>query len=142
MSVAARAAAAMWLDDHAAHALGVTIEETGDGVSKLTMPVRDDMTNGHHVIHGGFVFALADTAFAYACNSSGQRTVASQCSISFLAPAHRGDVLTAQAREIFREGRQGVTDVRVTKADGTVIAMFRGNSRTIKGSVFDNEDKH
>lgn len=141
MNVAERAAAAMWAADRAAQGLGISIDETGDGISRLSMTVREDMTNGHDIIHGGFIFTLADTAFAYACNSSGQRTVASQCSISFLAPAFRGDRLIAEARETFRQGRQGVTDVVVSKSDGTVIAHFRGNSRTIKGSLFDAEEQ-
>lgn len=141
MNVAERAAAAMWAADRAAQALGISIDRTGEGISQLSMTVREDMTNGHDIIHGGFIFALADTAFAYACNSSGQRTVAAQCSISFLAPARLGEKLIADARETYREGRQGVTDVVVTKEDGSVVAHFRGNSRTIKGSLFDAEEK-
>lgn len=137
MSGPAEAAAAMWAHDHAAHGLGIAIEATGDGRSRLSMRVSETMINGHGVAHGGFLFTLADTAFAYACNSSGQRAVAHQCSIAFLAPARLGDTLFADAHETFRQGRQGMTDVVVTSADGTVVAHFRGHSRTIRGSVFD-----
>jgi len=141
VSVAERAAAAMWKDDRAAQGLGIRIEGTGEGYSRLSMTVREDMTNGHNIVHGGFIFALADTAFAYACNSSGQRTVASQCVIAYLAPAWLGERLVAEARETYRIARQGITDVTVTKEDGTVVAHFRGHSRTIKGSLFDSEER-
>ncbi|MEM8665615.1 MAG: hydroxyphenylacetyl-CoA thioesterase PaaI, partial [Pseudomonadota bacterium] len=125
------AGAAMWAEDRASQALGMSLDEVGDGRAKLSLTVGPDMTNGHGIAHGGFIFTLADSAFAFACNSSGQRAVASQCNITFLAPARLGDRLTAEAREIFREGRSGITDVTVTNAGGRVIAHFRGHSRTI-----------
>ncbi|MEO1105881.1 MAG: hydroxyphenylacetyl-CoA thioesterase PaaI [Pseudomonadota bacterium] len=137
MNLASRAADALWADDRAARELGITLIMVDEGFARLSLKVRAEMTNGHSILHGGFIFTLADTAFAYACNSSGQRTVASQCTISFLAPAKFGDTLVATAREVFREGRQGITDVVVETDEGRVVAHFRGNSRTIKGSLFD-----
>ena len=124
-------AAAMWAGDTASQALGMALEHVADGYARVSMTVRDDMANGHGILHGGMLFALADTAFAFACNSHGVPTVAAQCSISFLAPGRLGDKLVAEAREIYREGRQGVTDVTVTRSDGTILGHFRGNSRTI-----------
>ncbi|MEM8550961.1 MAG: hydroxyphenylacetyl-CoA thioesterase PaaI [Pseudomonadota bacterium] len=130
----------MWAEDRASQNLGMVLRETTEGSSTLSMTVRAEMTNGHGIAHGGFIFALADSAFAFACNSHGQRAVASQCAITYLAPAERGDVLTARARETYREGRQGITDVVVSRADGTVIAHFRGHSRTIPGSLLAGKD--
>jgi len=95
------------------------------------MAVRADMVNGHGIAHGGFIFTLADSAFAFACNSTGDAAVAAQCQISYLAPVRQGDTLTATATEHFKEGRQGITDVVVTSQTGAVIAHFRGHSRTI-----------
>jgi acyl-CoA thioesterase len=99
------------------------------------MPVRDDMLNGHAICHGGLIFALADSAFAFACNSYNLSTVASGCAIEFIAPAREGDVLTARARERQLAGRTGVYDVEVTNARGEVVALFRGKSYRIKGHV-------
>lgn len=135
--VARRAADVMWAEDRASQGLGMAIAAVEDGRAVLTMTVRADMTNGHGLCHGGFIFALADSAFAFACNSSGQRAVASQCAITYLKPAKLGDRLTATAVERFREGRQGITDVTVTDEAGTVIAEFRGHSRTIPGSLLE-----
>lgn len=132
---AERAAEAMWAEDSASRGLGMALDEVADGYARLSMTVRPDMTNGHAICHGGFIFALADSAFAFACNSSGQRAVASQCQIAYLKPAKLGERLTAEARERYREGRQGITDVTVRRADGAVVAEFRGFSRTIPGSL-------
>jgi acyl-CoA thioesterase len=127
------AARALWANDRAAQALGVEIIAVGPGTATLAMPVGDHMANGHNTAHGGFIFALADTAFAYACNSHGETTVAAQCAITFIHPVARGVRLTAQAREISRTGRSGIYDVSIS--DGTrIIAEFRGHSRTIGGS--------
>ncbi|XWN34351.1 MAG: hydroxyphenylacetyl-CoA thioesterase PaaI [Devosia sp.] len=128
----------MWADDNASRALGMALEEVAPGRARLSMTVREDMTNGHGIAHGGFIFTLADSAFAFACNSSGQRIVAGQCQISYLRPVTKGDVLTAEAVERFREGRSGITDVTVRNQDGEVVAEFRGHSRTIKGSLFED----
>lgn len=127
--------AAMYDRDHAAQALGITVPEVGPSYAVCTMTVRPDMVNGHGILHGGLCFTLADTAFAYACNSHDLVTVASSCAVTFCAPAKLGDVLRAEARETWRQGRSGITDVTVTNQDGTVIAQFRGNSRTLKGRV-------
>jgi acyl-CoA thioesterase len=116
-------------------AWGVSIDDAREGYALIRMTVRDDMLNGHRIGHGGMIFALADTAFAYACNSRNENTVAQNASISFLAPAQPGDVLIAEAREVSRSGRSGVYQVSVKTAAGAVIAEFTGLSRTIGGSV-------
>lgn len=116
-------------------AWGITIDEAREGYARIRMTVRDDMLNGHRIAHGGIIFALADTAFAYACNSRNESTVAQNATISFLAQAQVGDVLVAEAREASRSGRSGVYQVSVRTADGRVIAEFTGLSRTIGGSV-------
>lgn len=124
----------MWADDEASRRLGMTLEATGAGRARLSMAVRDDMTNGHGTAHGGFIFALADSAFAFACNSHNERSVAQTCDIVFVAPAHEDDVLVAEATERHRFGRNGIYDIRVT-CEGRVIAEFRGRSRTVGGTL-------
>jgi len=116
-------------------AWGVSIDDAREGYALIRMKLRDDMLNGHRIGHGGMIFALADTAFAYACNSRNENTVAQHASISFLAPAQPGDVLIAEAREVSRSGRSGVYQVSVKTAAGAVIAEFTGLSRTIGGAV-------
>ena len=138
--VATRAADAMWAGDAASRALGMRLVEVGPGRATLRMTVRADMVNGHDIAHGGYVFLLADTAFAVACNSYGQSTVAAGCDIAFLAPVHAGDHLTAEARETHRAGRSGIYDVSVRRGDGTVVAELRGRSRTIKGTLVPQEE--
>src|SRR5574343_294053 len=109
-----------------AQALAIKIESVGPGVSHLSMPVRGDMVNGHHICHGGLIFSLADTAFAYACNSYNRNTVASACHIDFLAPAKEGELLEAEAVEQSAAGRTGVYDVTVkSRQSGKTIALFR-----------------
>ena len=131
----ARACAnAMWQDDRASQGLGMQIIDIGPGRATLQMTIQPHMVNGHGIAHGGFIFTLADSAFAFACNSHNYRTVAAQGSISFIRPGKLGDVLTASASEISRSGRSGIYDVRVTAA-GTVIAEFRGHSRSIGGAL-------
>lgn len=130
----ARACAdAMWKEDDVPNGLGVEIVEVGAGRATLAMTVRADMVNGHRIAHGGFIFALADSAFAYASNSRNERAVAAQGQITFLRPSKLGDRLVAAAREVSRSGRSGIYDVRVTAGD-TVIAEFRGHSRVVAGS--------
>ena len=130
----ARACAdAMWKEDDASGALGMEIVDIGPGRATLTMTVRPEMVNGQRIAHGGFIFALADSTFAFACNSHNDRAVAAQGDITFLRPGKLGDKLVATAREISRSGRSGIYDVRVTVGD-TVIAEFRGHSRTIPGT--------
>jgi len=131
----ARASAeAMWSADTASRGLGMEIIEVAPGRATLTMTVGDAMLNGHAIAHGGYIFTLADSAFAFACNSYGERTVAVHCSISFIKSAAKGDRLVATAREVSRSGRSGIYDVSVA-VDGNVIAEFRGHSRTIGGSI-------
>ncbi|MGI9352756.1 MAG: hydroxyphenylacetyl-CoA thioesterase PaaI [Rhizobiaceae bacterium] len=126
-------AEAMWANDDASRGLGFEITRIVRGEADLTMVVRDDMLNGQKICHGGFIFTLADSAFAFACNGYNQFAVAQSCKIDFLAPAFVGDLLTAKAKERYREGRSGIYDVCVINQDGTVIAEMRGNSRTVKG---------
>jgi acyl-CoA thioesterase len=109
----------------------MAIAAVGPGLARLTMKVRRDMTNGHGICHGGFIFLLADSAFAFACNSHGHATVASGVSIEFLAPAHQDDELTAVCEERWLKGRIGIYDMVVTRADGTVIAHARGRSHRL-----------
>ena len=128
-------AAAMFSRDRAAQALGLKIVRVQPGKSLLTMAVRSDMVNGHHICHGGMIFSLADTAFAYACNSYNKNTVASACHIDFLAPAKEGETLEAEAVEQSASGRTGVYDITVRTAGGKTIALFRGKSYRINGEV-------
>ena len=134
-ALAQRVADAMFARDRASQGLGMRITRVGAGHAELTMTVRSDMVNGHAICHGGFVFTLADSAFAFACNSYNMNTVANGCTIEFLAPAHEGDVLTAAAQERAQVGRNGVYDVEVRNQDGVTIAHFRGKSTRIKGEV-------
>lgn len=134
---AERASQVMWTDDHASQAFGMKVEAVGPGEATMSMIVRRDHLNGHGTCHGGVIFTLADSAFAFACNSHNKVTVAQHCSVSFLAPGREGDQLIATAREVTLAGRSGVYDVSVARADGTVIAEFRGLSRTISGTHFE-----
>lgn len=130
----ARACAeAMWKEDDASRGLGMEIVDVRCGQATLTMTVQPHMVNGQRLAHGGFIFLLADSAFAFACNSHNERAVAAQCDIAFIKPGRLGDRLVATAREISRNGRSGIYDVRVTAGD-QVIAEFRGHSRTIAGT--------
>ena len=131
IEVARRSAARMYADDRATRALGISIVEVGPGRATARMLITAEMTNGHGIAHGGYIFLLADTAFAYACNSYGPVTVAQGCQITFLRPAADGDELTASATERARMQRSGIYDVTVCRADGQVMAEFRGNSRTL-----------
>ncbi len=136
----ARACAeAMWAEDRASPSLGMRLEAVAPGQAVLSMTVGETMVNGHGICHGGFIFTLADSAFAYACNSHGERAVAQHCAITFLRPGRRGETLRAEAAERARTGRSGITDVRVTGADGTVVAEFRGQSRLTGGHFFRTE---
>ncbi|ASY65720.1 Phenylacetic acid degradation protein PaaD, thioesterase (plasmid) [Sinorhizobium sojae CCBAU 05684] len=131
----ARACArAMWDDDQASQRLGMTIDHVEPGAATLSMTITPEMTNGHGTCHGGFIFALADSAFAFACNSYNQRTVARHCSVTFIAPALGNDRLTAAASEVSRIGRDGIYDVRISNQRGEHVAEFRGHSRTVKGT--------
>jgi acyl-CoA thioesterase len=130
----ARACAeAMWKDDDASQDLGMEILDVRAGQATLAMTVKPHMVNGHGIAHGGFIFLLADSTFAFACNSRNERTVAAQCNISFIKPGKLGDRLVATAKEISRTGRSGIYDVRVT-VDDAAIAELRGHSRTVGGT--------
>jgi acyl-CoA thioesterase len=131
-ALAERAAAAMYDADLASRHLGIQIEQVAPGQATARMQVRDTMLNGHAICHGGYVFLLADTAFAFACNTYGPTTVAAACDVVFLGPAHLGDELIAEATERHRFGRSGIYDVTVRLANTTVIAEFRGHSRTLR----------
>ncbi|MFF7795457.1 hydroxyphenylacetyl-CoA thioesterase PaaI [Streptomyces sp. NPDC007991] len=128
------AAEAMFAADQASRGLGVELLEHGEGTAALRMTVTPAMVNGHGIAHGGYVFLLADTAFACACNSHGPATVAAGADITFVAPAYAGDVLVARAEERTRYGRSGLYDVTVLRGD-EVIAEFRGRSRSIRSTT-------
>jgi len=134
---ARRSAAAMWADDNASPWFGMELVEVSEGHATLALTVQPQHANGHGICHGGVTFSLADSAFAFACNSRNQNTVAQTNTITYVAPGRIGDRLTATAREISLTGRSGIYDVTVTNQTGTVIAEFRGNSRAIKGQLFE-----
>ena len=138
--LAAKVAARMYDEDNASRGLGFVIDEVAPGYAKLSMTVRSDMGNGHKLCHGGIIFTLADSAFAFSCNSHNQRTVAASADISFLKAAFEGERLEAVAEERWREGRNGIYDVRVINQDGVTIAEFRGKSRSIKGTILEDEE--
>ena len=133
-ALAEACARAMFDSDRASRALGMTIDSIRPGHAVLSMPVTESMTNGHDICHGGYMFTLADSAFAFACNTYNQRAVAQQCQVSFLKPVSLGETLTAVASERWREGRSGIYDVTVRNGAGDVVAEFRGHSRTIPGA--------
>jgi acyl-CoA thioesterase len=139
--VATRSAHAMLDSDAASRAAGIALLEVGPGRAVATMTVTDDMLNGHGIAHGGYVFMLADTTFAVACNSYGRRTVAAGCDITYLSPAKAGDELVAEAAERAVQGRSGLYDVSVRRTDGTVVAEMRGRSRTIDGTLVPLEEQ-
>jgi acyl-CoA thioesterase len=128
----------MYAKDKAAQALGITLLDIRQGYARMAMTVRGDMLNGHTICHGGFIFTLADTAFAYACNSGNQATVAQHCAITFLASPREGDVLTATAQERQRGRRTGFTDIDIADQTGKVVAVFRGHSYQVNGTIVPN----
>jgi acyl-CoA thioesterase len=135
--LADKVARAMLAEEGTGPAWGIVIEEARAGYARLRMTLRDDMLNGHRTVHGGMVFSLADTAFAYVCNGRNERTVAAQASIVFLDSAKEGETLIAEGEELSRVGRSGVTRVTVRSEDGRPIAEFTGYSRTIGGALVD-----
>ena len=138
---ALRSAEMLIAGDRASEWFGLERIEVDEGRARFRMTVEPHHANGHGICHGGVIFGLADTAFAFACNSRNQSTVAQHNAITYLAPGRIGDVLEADAREISLTGRTGVTDVTVTNQDGVVIAEFRGVSRAIRGQLFTEEDE-
>ncbi len=133
--LAERAAQALAQNDQTAPHLGIQLVEIRPGYARMSMRVRADMVNGHHICHGGMVFTLADTAFAYSCNSYNENTVAATASIDFLAPAREGDELTAVATELWRTRRNGIYEITVTNQQDERIALFRGRSYRIDGKL-------
>lgn len=125
----------MYERDPASQGLGMTLDEIRPGYARMSMRVRANMLNGHASCHGGFIFTLADSAFAFACNSHNFNTVGAGCTIDYLAPGREGDLLTAEAVEQALAGKTGVYDVTVTNAEGKTIALFRGKSHRVSGTV-------
>jgi acyl-CoA thioesterase len=134
-ALAEAAGAAMFARDPASQGLGMKLVEIRPGYARMTMPVRTDMLNGHQTCHGGFIFALADSAFAFACNSHNHTTVGAGCTIDYLAPGRLDDLLTAEAIERALAGKTGIYDVNVTNQEGKMIATFRGKSHRVAGEV-------
>src|SRR3954452_22428778 len=135
--LANRVAHTMLAGEGTGPAWGIRIEEAREGYARISMIVRADMLNSHGIAHGGMIFALADTAFAYVCNGANHASVAAQASIVFLDKAHEGEALVAEAEEVAREGRAGVTRVSVRTGEGRPIAEFTGYSRTLGGAVIE-----
>lgn len=136
--IAERATRSLYDGDRASQALGMTVESCGPGRATVAMTVRSDMVNGHRICHGGLIFTLADSAFAFACNSHGDNTVAAGAAIEFLLPAREGDVLRAIATERWRAGRAGIYEIDVKNQRGETVAMFRGRSHQIAGRLIDD----
>jgi acyl-CoA thioesterase len=137
--LAQRVAEALWKREGTSRAFGIEITSIGAGCAEVEMTVTPEMLNGHDTVHGGVIFTLADTAFAYACNSGNLRTVAQAASIAFLGPAKLGDRLTARAERTAEEGRSGSYAVVVSGPDGRVIATFQGLSRTVGGAIIEGD---
>jgi acyl-CoA thioesterase len=134
-ALAEAVAAAMFGRDTASQGLGMVIDAVAPGYARMSMTVREDMLNGHRTCHGGFIFTLADSAFAFACNSHNMVTVGAGCTIDYLAPGRENDVLTAVAVEQALAGKSGVYDVKVSNQNGVTIALFRGKSHRVAGEV-------
>ena len=134
---AQKSAETMWNNDQASAWFGLRIDEIDEGFAVLSLTVEKKHTNGHGICHGGVTFALADSAFAFACNSRNQSTVAQHNTISYTSAVKLGDVLTATAKEISLIGRNGIYDVEVTNQEGLAVAQFRGCSRAIRGTLFE-----
>jgi len=136
---AERSAAAMWENDRASAWVGMQLDAVDEGMATMSLTVQAHHCNGHSICHGGVTFLLADSTFAFACNSRNQSTVAQHNVISYLAPGMLGDRLTATAHEVSLTGRSGIYDVKVENQDGKMIAEFRGMSRAISGQLFDED---
>ena len=135
IELARRAAESMYGTDTCSQWLGMTLEDVRPGYARMRMPVRPEFLNGLGICHGGLMFTLADSTFAFACNSYNIPAVASGCAIEFLKPVNRGDVLVAEGQEQTLSGRHGVYDIKVTNSSGEVVAMFRGKSAQLKGEI-------
>ena len=132
-TVAERVGAGMLAEDAASRGLGMQVEAMGPGYARLSMTVRQEMLNGFKICHGGYITLLADSGFAFACNSYNELTLAAGIVVDFVAPAREGDRLTAEAREVTLSGRTGVYDVTVTNQRGEIVAVLRGRSHRVKG---------
>jgi len=135
LALAELAGKTMFERDPASQALGMLLAEIRPGYARMTMPVRADMLNGHQTCHGGYIFMLADSAFAFACNSHNFNTVGAGCTIDYLAPGREGDLLTAEAVEQALAGKTGVYDIKVSNQEGRTVALFRGKSHRVSGQV-------
>jgi acyl-CoA thioesterase len=139
-TLAERCTQAMFARDRASQAAGMTIDGVAPGYAKLSMALLPEMINGHQTAHGGAIFALADSAFAFACNSRNVASVAQHCSISYVSAGREGERLTAECRETNLTGRFGIYDATVTGGDGRVVAIFRGYSAAVRGNVLDGKE--
>jgi acyl-CoA thioesterase len=128
-------AEAMWAEDRATSGLGMRLDEVAPGGARLSMTITEAMTNGHGICHGGFIFTLADSAMAFAANPRGEPAVAQHAAITYVRPGHVGEVLVAECVERMHAGRSGMYDVRVSTAEGELVAEFRGHTRTIRGKA-------
>lgn len=140
--LAQAAGAAMFARDRASQSLGMTLDAIAPGYARMSMTVREDMLNGHQTCHGGLIFTLADSAFAFACNSHNHTAVGAACSIDYLAPGRPGDLLCAEAVEQTLSGKSGVYDIRVSNQDGRLVALFRGKSLRVGGAVVATQNDH
>ncbi|RMH49307.1 MAG: hydroxyphenylacetyl-CoA thioesterase PaaI [Alphaproteobacteria bacterium] len=136
---ARRSAAAMWRSDAASRWLGLSLDAVGPGWARMSFTVAPHHLNGHGICHGGYIFTLADSAFAFACNSYNRVAVAQHNTISYISPARAGERLVAEAREVSLQGRSGIYDVTVRGDGERIVAEFRGCSRIIKGTHFDEQ---
>ena len=139
-TLAERCAQAMYARDRASQTAGMAIDAVAPGYARVSMTLLPQMVNGHHIAHGGAIFALADSSFAFACNSRNVASVAQHCSITYVSPGREGEKLVAECREMNLTGRFGVYDVTITGGDGRVIAMFRGHSASVRGNVIDGRE--
>lgn len=139
-ALAEQCAHAMYARDRASQNAGMTIEAVAPGYAKLSMTLVAEMINGHQTAHGGVIFALADSAFAFACNSRNVASVAQHCSITYVTPGREGERLVAECRETNLTGRFGIYDVTVSGGDGRVVAIFRGHSAAVRGDVINGKD--
>ena len=140
LDLARRAADAMYATDVCSQWLGMILEEVRPGYARMRMAVKGEFLNGHGICHGGLMFTLADSTFAFACNSHNIPAVAAGCAIEFLKPVLGGDVLTAEGQEQALSGRHGIYDIKVTNSAGEIVAMFRGKSAQLKGEIVPAQD--
>jgi acyl-CoA thioesterase len=139
-TLAERCAQAMYARDRASQTAGMAIEAVAPGYARMSMTLLPQMVNGHRIAHGGAIFALADSSFAFACNSRNVASVAQHCSITYISPGREGETLVAECKETNLNGRYGVYDVTITGSDGRVVAIFRGHSVAVRGNVIDGKE--